>query len=60
MLNKTGHILILDDDGKELEDYAIVAGSWITAADGEKIKKGTQLARWDRTTFRFFPTAKAL
>ena len=47
VLNKTGHILILDDDGKELEDYAIVAGSWITAADGEKIKKGTQLARWD-------------
>ena len=47
VLNKTGHIAILDDDGKELEDYAIVAGSWISAADGEHVKKGTQLARWD-------------
>ena len=47
VLNKTGHILILDEDGKELEDYAIVAGSWISAADGEKVAKGKLLARWD-------------
>ena len=47
VLNKTGHIQIMDDSGKALEDYAIVAGSVITVADGGKIKKGTLLARWD-------------
>lgn len=59
VLNKTGHILILDDDGKELEDYAIVAGSWITAADGEKIKRARSSRAGTRTTFRFSPTARA-
>ena len=47
VLNKTGHIAIVDEEGKELEDYAIVAGSIITAADGANVKKGLMLARWD-------------
>ena len=47
VLNKTGHIKILDEDGRELDDFAIVAGSWISAKDGEFVKKGKLLARWD-------------
>lgn len=47
VLNKTGKIQILDNDGKELESYEIVAGAMISVGDGEKIKKGKLLARWD-------------
>ncbi len=47
VLNKTGHIQILDEDGKVSEDYGIVAGSLISADDGEKVKKGQLLAQWD-------------
>ena len=47
VLNKTGHIQILDEEGKPIEDYAIVAGSLISADDGEAVKKGQLLAQWD-------------
>lgn len=47
VLNKTGHIHILDDEGKVAEDYAIVAGSLIPFADGDSIEKGQVLAQWD-------------
>ncbi|OHE88918.1 MAG: DNA-directed RNA polymerase subunit beta' [Verrucomicrobia bacterium RIFCSPLOWO2_12_FULL_64_8] len=47
VLNKTGSILIVDDEEKELENYNIVIGSVITVGDGEKIEKGAVLALWD-------------
>ena len=47
VLNKTGSIQILDDEGKELETYNIVVGSFLHVGDGEKIAKGAVLAVWD-------------
>ena len=47
VLNKTGSIQILDDEGKELETYNIVVGSFLHVGDGEKIAKGDVLAQWD-------------
>jgi len=47
VLNKTGSIQILDDEGKELETYNIVVGSFLHVGDGEKIAKGSVLAVWD-------------
>ena len=47
VLNKTGSILIMDEEDKELETYNIVIGSVITAGDGQKIDKGQVLALWD-------------
>jgi len=47
VLNKTGHIKIFDSEGRELEDYEIVAGAMISYGDGDSIKKGNLLARWD-------------
>jgi DNA-directed RNA polymerase subunit beta' len=47
VLNKTGTIQILDDEGKELENYNIVVGSFLHVGDGEKIAKGDILAQWD-------------
>src|SRR5271155_5877132 len=43
VLNKTGTIQILDDEGKELENYNIVVGSFLHVGDAEKIAKGDVL-----------------
>ncbi len=47
VLNKTGSIFLLDDEGRELENYNIVVGSFLHVGDGEKIAKGQVLAQWD-------------
>jgi DNA-directed RNA polymerase subunit beta' len=47
VLNKTGTIQIIDDEGRELETYNIVVGSYLHIADRSKIVKGDVLAQWD-------------
>src|ERR1700677_1132254 len=47
VLNKTGSIQIIDEEGKELESYNIVVGSFLHVGDGEKIAQGDILAVWD-------------
>jgi DNA-directed RNA polymerase subunit beta' len=47
VLNKTGSIQILDEEGRELETYNIVVGSFLHVGDGEKVAKGAVLAVWD-------------
>ncbi|NET39853.1 MAG: DNA-directed RNA polymerase subunit beta', partial [Cyanothece sp. SIO1E1] len=47
VLNKTGSIQILDNEDKELENYAIPVGAVIQLEDGSEIKSGTTLAQWD-------------
>ena len=47
VLNKTGTIIIIDDEDKELETYNIVVGSFLHVADGARIEKGAVLAQWD-------------
>jgi len=47
VLNKTGSIVIVDGEDREVETYNIVVGSFLHVADGEAIKKGDVLAQWD-------------
>jgi DNA-directed RNA polymerase subunit beta' len=47
VLNKTGSILILDDNERQVEEYNIVAGAVLAVPDEGHIKKGEILARWD-------------
>lgn len=47
VLNKTGSVLIVDEDDREIENYKIVVGSVLTRNDGEQIEKGEVLAMWD-------------
>ena len=42
-----GHVTIMGEEGNVLEDYTLAAGALITAEEGQMIKKGTLLARWD-------------
>ncbi len=47
VLNKTGSIIIVDSEDRELETYNIVVGSYLPVGDGEQIEKNTVLAQWD-------------
>lgn len=47
VINKTGSVVILDEEDRELETYHIVAGSLLTVSDGAMIEKGDVLAMWD-------------
>ncbi|HQU08997.1 MAG TPA: DNA-directed RNA polymerase subunit beta', partial [Opitutales bacterium] len=47
VLNKTGTLLVCDDEDRELENYQIVAGAVLTVEDGAKVQKGEVLAMWD-------------
>jgi DNA-directed RNA polymerase subunit beta' len=47
VVNKTGVVLILDDEERELESYDIVVGSVLTLSDGAEVKKGDVIAIWD-------------
>lgn len=47
VLNKTGSVAIHDEEGREIENAHIYAGSVLTVADGDFIKKDSILAMWD-------------
>ncbi|HTX22655.1 MAG TPA: DNA-directed RNA polymerase subunit beta' [Candidatus Aquilonibacter sp.] len=47
VLNKNGTVLILGDDGRELETHTIVIGAVISFKDGAKVKKGDTFVQWD-------------
>ncbi|MGE0432203.1 MAG: DNA-directed RNA polymerase subunit beta', partial [Planctomycetota bacterium] len=49
-LNKRGEIVIVDDDGIELERHNVPLGAVIQVQAGKKIKGGTMLCRWDPFT----------
>ena len=46
-MNRNGELVIRDKDGRELERYNIVYGANLMVENGEKVKPGTLLARWD-------------
>jgi len=47
VLNKTGSVILYDDEDRELENYHIVAGAVLTIPDNGRIEKGAVLAMWD-------------
>ncbi|MCA9001877.1 MAG: DNA-directed RNA polymerase subunit beta', partial [Planctomycetes bacterium] len=49
-LNKRGDIVIVDDDGIELERHNVPLGAAVHVQEGKKIKTGTVLCKWDPFT----------
>jgi len=47
VLNKNGTLKVTDKDGLELESYNVVLGSVISIPDGEDVKKGAVILKWD-------------
>jgi DNA-directed RNA polymerase subunit beta' len=47
VLNKNGNLLIVDDEGRELERYAMVIGSLVSVDNGGEVKAGETFVEWD-------------
>jgi DNA-directed RNA polymerase subunit beta' len=47
VLNKNGSVIILTEEGVELEAYPLQTGTILEFADGAKVKQGDKLAAWD-------------
>lgn len=47
VLNKNGSVVVMSEDGRELERHSIIVGSIITVDDGGKVSKGSMFVKWD-------------
>jgi DNA-directed RNA polymerase subunit beta' len=47
VLNKNGNILIMDDEGRELERYAMVIGALVSVDEGGEVTAGETFVEWD-------------
>ena len=47
VLNKNGNVLVLDDDERELERYAMVIGALVSVDDGGTVTAGETFVQWD-------------
>ncbi|MBP7825818.1 MAG: DNA-directed RNA polymerase subunit beta' [Verrucomicrobia bacterium] len=47
VLNKNGSVSIETETGQELESHNVVIGAVISAADGERVRKGETFVQWD-------------
>ena len=48
VMNRNGHIVIYDENDREKERFKnIIYGSILSKRDGEKVKKGDEIAQWD-------------
>ena len=47
VLNKNGSILVIDEDGRELERYATVIGAVVSVDDGGEVAAGETFIQWD-------------
>jgi DNA-directed RNA polymerase subunit beta' len=47
VLNRTGQVMITDDNGREKENFKLVYGTVLNVKEGEKVDRGTKLAEWD-------------
>ncbi len=46
-MNRSGHILLLDSDGRERDRYSVGYGSTIFFKEGDQVEKGSTLCEWD-------------
>jgi DNA-directed RNA polymerase subunit beta' len=47
VLNKTGSVAILGEDGRELETHPVVIGAVISVPDEDRVKAGDTFVQWD-------------
>ncbi|MEQ1721584.1 MAG: DNA-directed RNA polymerase subunit beta' [Pseudobdellovibrio sp.] len=47
VMNRNGQALIIDETGRERENFKLVYGAILNFADGDKVPKGATVAEWD-------------
>jgi len=47
VMNRNGHMVIVDDNGREREKNSVIYGAKLKVKEGDKVKQGAVLAEWD-------------
>jgi DNA-directed RNA polymerase subunit beta' len=47
VMNRNGSVLVIDEAGRERENFKIVYGTVLNVKDGAKVSKGATVAEWD-------------
>ena len=47
VLNRNGQALVIDETGRERENFKLVYGTILSFKDGQKVTKGATIAEWD-------------
>ena len=50
VMNRNGHLLIQDENGREKEKYSIVYAAKLKVADGQEVQENQTLVEWDPYT----------
>ena len=50
VMNRNGHLVILDENGREKEKYSVVYGAKLKVSDGQEVQKNQTLVEWDPYT----------
>ncbi|MFQ5894422.1 MAG: DNA-directed RNA polymerase subunit beta' [Nitrospinota bacterium] len=50
VMNRNGHVAVVDDTGRERERYPVVYGAKIKLKDGGKVNEGDKIVEWDPYT----------
>jgi DNA-directed RNA polymerase subunit beta' len=50
VINRNGKLVLVDEEGREKERYALTYGSRLHVHDGEKIEPGREIVEWDPFT----------
>ncbi len=53
LMNRNGEVVIFDKNGREKERYGVIYGANLMVEDGQEIKKGQVLAKWDPWSIPF-------
>ncbi|HYE62438.1 MAG TPA: DNA-directed RNA polymerase subunit beta' [Phycisphaerales bacterium] len=47
VLKRNGELAIMDPKGREVEKWKVPYGAWVFAKEGDEVKKGQLLVKWD-------------
>ncbi|MFN7454927.1 MAG: DNA-directed RNA polymerase subunit beta', partial [Pseudobdellovibrionaceae bacterium] len=47
VMNRNGEAVVIDESGRERENFKLVYGAILSFKDGEKVSKGATVAEWD-------------
>ncbi len=47
VMNRQGEIVVIDEEGRERERYAVIYGARLLVSDGDTVRPGATLAEWD-------------
>ena len=60
VMNRTGSLVVQDDQGHDRERYAVVYGANLRVHDGQQVEPGQVLVEWDPYTFSMLTEEKGM